>query len=119
MPASLARVALITQEYRWDLQLDAAVAGKRLRARALEAPSFASDAAGAAAENAGIFALLKGDSQLIEVQVDPLPALSFARLCPTAQLSYEPLGLVRDVLIVGRTSEIRPDGLEKGTLLLW
>lgn len=119
MPASLARVALITEEYRWDVQLDLTVVGKRLRARTVEATSFASTAAGAAAENAAIFALLKGDSQLIELQVDPMPALGFARLCPTAQLSYEPLGLVRDVLIVGKSTEVRPDGVEKGTLLLW
>lgn len=119
MPATLARVALITEEFRWDVQLDLAVAGKRLRARTIEAASFASSAAGAAAENSAIFALLKGDSQLIEVQVDPMPALGFARLCPTAQLSYEPLGLVRDVLIVGKSTEVRSDGLERGTLLLW
>lgn len=120
MPATLARVALITQEFRWDLQIDLAVAGKRLRAQVADEESFCSTAAGAAAVNAAVFALLKGDSQLIEVPINPMPAgLSFDRLAPTATLSYEPLGLTRDVLIVGKTSEIRKDGLEKGTLLLW
>ena len=120
MPATLARVALITEEFRFDLQLDADVAIKRLRAESEEVESFMSTAAGAAAVNGPIHTLLKGDSQLIEVEVNPMPAgVSFDRLAPTATLVYEPLGLVRDVLIVGKTTETRADGVEKGTLLLW
>lgn len=120
MPATLARVALITQEFRWDLQFDLEVAAKRLRARVLEAESFCSNAAGAAALNSEIFALMKGDNQLIEVPVNPMPAgVSFARLAPTATLEYAPLGLTREVLVVGKTTEVRRDGLEKGVLLLW
>lgn len=120
MPATLVRVALITEEFRWNLQVDLAVAGKRLRARVLEDESFQTTEAGAAAVNAAIFTLLKGDSQLIEVPVNPMPAgVTFNRLAPTATLEYAPLGLTRDVVIVGKTVEVRKDGLEKGTLLLW
>lgn len=100
--------------------MDLAVAAKRLRAKVVEEGSYCSTAAGAAAVNAAIFTLLKGDPQLIEVPVNPLPSgISFDRLAPTASLSYAPLGLVRDVLIVGKTTEVRRDGLEKGVLLLW
>lgn len=120
MPATLARVALITQEYRWDTQVDLTTALKRLRARSLEVPSYASNATAAAAVNIGIFELLRGDAQLIEATVDPMPsALNFARLPPAATLVYEPLGISREVLIVGKKSEVRRDGVEKGVLLLW
>ena len=120
MPATVARVALITQEWRYDLQIDTAVAVKRLRAKVAAGESFASTAAGAAAENAAIFALLKGDSQLIEVPVNPMPAgIVFNQLAPICTLVYDPLGINRQCIIVGKTTEIRPDGLEKGTLLLW
>lgn len=120
MPATLARVALVTQEFRWDLKVDVSVAAKRLRARVVDAESFASTEAGASAENTAILNLLKGDSQLIEVPVNPMPpGINFAQLAPTAQLVYEPLGLTRDVLIVGKQTEVRKDGVEKGVLLLW
>lgn len=119
MPATLARVALITQEFRWDLQFDAAVAGKRLRARVEEAPSYCSTEAGATAINTAILGLLKGDSQLLEVTVNPMPTLSFDRLAPIVTLVYEPLGLSKDMIVVGRTTEVKADGTEKGSLLLW
>lgn len=119
MPATLARVALITQEFRWDLRYDTAVAGRRLRARSEEAESHCSTAAAAAEINAAIFDLMKGDNQLIEVEVDPMPPITFGYTCPTATLVYEPLGISRDVLIVGKRTEIRADGVEKGSLLLW
>ena len=120
MPATLARVALITQQFRWNLQFDAPVAGKRLRARVVDADSYCTTEAGAAAVNAAVLTLLKGDSQLIEVPVNPMPAgLTFDRVAPTMTLVYEPLGINKSVIVVGKTSEVRPDGTEKGTLLLW
>lgn len=119
MPATLARVSLITEEFRWDLQFDAAVAAKRLRARVVEEGSYCSTQAGAVALNAAILALLEGDSQLMEVVVNPLPSLTFDRLAPIVTLTYAPLGLSRDMVVVGKSTEIRADGSEKGSLLLW
>lgn len=120
MPASLERVAFITNGFRWDLEVDALVAVKRKRARVQEAESFCTNEAGASVINAAVFALMKGDRQLIEVPVNPMPeGLDFGRLAPTATLSYEPLGMEREVIIVGQTTEVRKDGLEKGTLLVW
>lgn len=120
MPATLARVSLITQDFRWDLQFDAAVAGKRLRARVVDEESYCSTEVGATTINAAILNLLKGDSQLLEVSVNPLPAsLSFDRLAPIVTLNYEPLNLVRDMIVVGRNITIKADGFEKGSLLLW
>jgi hypothetical protein len=120
MPATLARVALITNEFRWEVEIDAAVAVKRKRARTMEAESFCTNLAGATLINQAVFALLKGDRQLIEVPVNPMPeGVIFNRLAPTATLVYEPLDLEREVIIVGKTSEVRRDGLEKGTLLVW
>ena len=119
MPATLSRVALITQEFRLDLQFDAAVAGKRLRARVEEGASFCSTEAGAAALNAAILNLLKQDSLLLEVSVNPMPAMTFDRLAPVVTFVYDPLGISRDMVVVGRTSETKVDGTEKGSLLLW
>ncbi len=119
MPATLARVSLITQEFRWDLQFDAAVAGRRLRARSVDGASYCSTEAGATAINGAILALLKGDSQLLEISINPMPQLTFDRLAPTVTLVYAPLGLSKDMLVVGRTTEIKVDGTEKGSLLLW
>lgn len=120
MPATLERVAFITNEFRWVLAADAAVAVRRKRARTMETESFLRTEAGAIAVNTAIFNLMKADRQLIELPVNPMPpGLDFTRLAPTATLVYEPLGLTRDVLIVGQTIEVRRDGKEKGTLLLW
>lgn len=120
MPAELSRVAFITSEFRWDVEIDPAVPVRRRRARFMESESFCSDEAGASALNAAIFALMKGDRQLIEIPVNPMPeGVSFDRLAKTATLAYEPLNLVRDVVIVGKTVEVRRDGKEKGTLLVW
>src|SRR4051812_8778649 len=104
MPATIARVAFITREFRWELEIDAAVAVKRKRARVMEAESFSPTPAGATAITQAIFALLKGDRQLIEIPVNPMPpGLAFNRLAPTATLVYEPLDLTRNVIIVGKT----------------
>lgn len=120
MPATLARVALITEKFRWDLQQDPSVKTKRLQAVELEEESVLSSAVGAADVNADVFELLKGDRQLIEVELDPMPAgVSFDQLAPAATLAYEPLELTREVLVVGKRTQVRPDGAEKGTLLLW
>lgn len=102
------------------LELDLGVPARRLRARVADEESFCSTQAGAQAVNAAVFALMSGDSQLIEVPVNPMPQdVSFDRLAPTALLSYAPLGLERDVLVVGKSTEVRRDGLERGSLLLW
>lgn len=119
MPATLARVSLITQEFRWNLQFDAAVASKRLRAKVVDEPSYCSTEAGAIAINAAILELLKGNNQIIEVYVNPLPEISFDRMTPKVTLVYEAMSLNKDMIIVGMTSETKPDGTEKGTLLLW
>ena len=119
MPATLARVALITEEFRWNLQFDTAVASKRLRARTIEESSYCSTEAGAAAINSQILNLLKGDSQLIEVLVNPMPSMTFDRLAPIVTMVYEPLGLSKDLIVVGRSTEVKADGTERGSLLLW
>jgi hypothetical protein len=120
LPATLSRVALVTQQFRWNLQFDATVAGKRLRARVVEEQSYCSTEAGAIAVNTAVLTLLKGDSTLIEVGIDPLPpGLSFDRLAPTVTLVYIPLGLNKQMVVVGKNSEVKPDGMEKGILLLW
>ncbi len=120
MPATPARAALVTQQFRWDLRQVAGVLTLHPRAREEDAESYCSTAAGAAAVNSDILALLSGESQLIEVSVNPLPAdLDFSRVAPTARLEYPRLGLSRDVLVIGFTAEVRADGQEKGTLLLW
>lgn len=120
MAASVARAALITNEYRWDLRVVAGVLTIHPRAREEDAESYCSTPEGAAAVNSDILNLLSTEAQLIQVEVNPLPeGISFERVAPTARLEYSPLGLSRDVLIVGLTSEPRADGVEKGTLLLW
>lgn len=120
MPATAARAALITQEFRWDLRVVNGVLTIHPRARDEDAESYLSTAAGAAAVNSDILNLLSSEAQVIEVTVDPMPSgISFEKLAPTATLSYPPLGLSRDVLIVGQTTEVRKDGVERGTLLLW
>lgn len=120
MPATAARAALITQEFRWDLRQVAGVLTLHPRARQEEAEGYCSTAAGAQAVNSDILALLSSEGQLLTVEVNPLPAgVNFDGLAPTAHIEYAPLGISRDVIIVGVTSEVRADGLEKGTLLLW
>lgn len=120
MPATAARAALVTQEFRWDLRVVAGVLAIHPRAREEDAESYCSTAAGAAAVNSDILNLLSSEAQLIEVSVNPMPeGIDFARLAPTARIEYPPLGLSRDVLVVGLTTEVRADGVEKGTLLLW
>lgn len=95
------------------------MAGKRLRAKVVQEESFCSTEAGATAINTAVLGLLKGDSQLLEVAVNPMPSLSFDRLAPIVTLTYVPLGLSKDMIVVGRTTEVKADGTEKGTLLLW
>lgn len=120
MPADLARVALITQEFRWDVQLDLAVPGRHPQARSDDnAPSYCTNAAGAATINSAIFSLLSGDNQLLEIEIDPLPEIDFSQMSPEASLVYDPLGLTRTCVIVGCASVMKSDGSEVGTLLLW
>lgn len=120
MAATAARAALVTQEFRWDLRQLNGVLTVHPRAREEDAESYCSTAAGAAAVNSDILALLSGEAQLIEVPLDPIPAgIDFARLCPTARIEYPPLNLSRDVLVVGLSSSVAADGREVGTLLLW
>ncbi len=120
MPATAERAALITQEFRWDLRVVAGVLSIHPRAREEDAESYCSTAEGAAAVNSDILNLLSSESQLIEVAVNPIPTnIDFTRVAPTARIEYPPLGLSRDVLVVGITTEVRADGEERGTLLLW
>lgn len=120
MPATLVRVAFITAENRWNLQYDAAVASRHLRARTLEEVGFCTSEAGAIAVNSAVLGLLKGDTQIIVVPVDPLPEVTFDRQAPIATLTYEPLGIVnREMIVVGYTSEVKADGTSKGSLMLW
>jgi hypothetical protein len=120
MPATPARAALITQEFRWDLRVVAGVLAIHPRARDEDAESYCSTAAGAASVNSDILNLLSSEAQLIQIEVNPMPTnISFDQVAPTATITYPPLGLSRDVLVVGLTTEVRADGTEKGTLLLW
>ena len=121
MSATLARVAFVTEQFRWHLQLDATIAQRHLRARSeTEIPSFCTDLTGAERINGDLFDLLSGDAQILEVDADPLPeGIDFARFAPTAHLSYSPWGLDADMLIVGVTSAVRADGLLTGKVLLW
>lgn len=120
MPATAARAALVTQDFRWDLRRLGNVLVIHPRAREEDAESYCSTAAGAASINSDILDLLSSEAQLIEVQVDPVPeGISFERLAPTVRLEYPALGIARDVLVVGISTEARADGVEKGTLLLW
>lgn len=119
MAATSDRAALQTSQFRWDLRVVAGVLTIHPRAREEDAESYCSTVQGAASINSDILNLLSSPGQLIEVEVNPLPPLSFDRLAPTATLIYEPLGLDRDVLIVGVTRDVGPDGIETGTLLLW
>lgn len=119
MPASAARAALVSSQYRWDIRIVAGVLTAHPRAREEAADSYCSTADGAAAINSDILNLLSAEAQLMEIEVNPLPPLNFRQLCPTARLEYAPLGISRDVLIVGFSSEIRADGTERGSLLVY
>lgn len=102
MPATSARIALITQASRFDTQEDANIKAKFPLAREGEVEGYFSAEADATAINIQAFDLLSVPRGLWQVDVDDLIEIDFSQQVPTFKLYSDRLGMQagRDLIVV-------------------